>query len=237
MQWISFYVTVIFCSLLPVGGGADVFSREAEGQHSSDKFRVARNSLDIFSPVRDGERILFLQWFAGCTQHSEYIQIYFLFFASFIKCKYIFKSNCNSVLFLTIVIFNISFILDYKGHRLSDASNGKKGDISIFASVMTEIHDKMSSCWIIYTNIYSGTYLILFFCIQDLDFLPQHGSAQRKNPLGTPGARCYSPLSAVHTPPAIKEEEPVITSPTHTDAQNNLVGHWHLVLYVFKKQP
>ncbi|MCI4380195.1 hypothetical protein PGIGA_G00237070 [Pangasianodon gigas] len=107
------------------GGSADVFLREAEGQHSSDKFRVGRNSLDIFSPVRD----------------------------------------------------------DYKGHRFSDASSGKK----------------------------------------DLDFLPQHGSAQRKNPLGTPGARCYSPLSAVHTPPAIKEEEPVITSTTNTDTQNNMV--------------
>ncbi|XP_047658443.1 protein NEDD1 isoform X3 [Tachysurus fulvidraco] len=107
------------------GGSTDVFLREAEGQQSSEKFRVGRNSLDIFSPVRD----------------------------------------------------------DYKGHRLSDASSGKK----------------------------------------DLDFLPQHGSAQRKNPLGTPGTRCYSPLSAVHTPPAIKEEEPVITSPTHTDTQINMV--------------
>ncbi|XP_026991566.1 protein NEDD1 isoform X2 [Tachysurus fulvidraco] len=104
------------------GGSTDVFLREAEGQQSSEKFRVGRNSLDIFSPVRD----------------------------------------------------------DYKGHRLSDASS-------------------------------------------DLDFLPQHGSAQRKNPLGTPGTRCYSPLSAVHTPPAIKEEEPVITSPTHTDTQINMV--------------
>ncbi|KAF4091186.1 hypothetical protein AMELA_G00034120 [Ameiurus melas] len=109
------------------GGSADVFFRESQGQHSSDKVRVGRNSLDIFSPVRD----------------------------------------------------------DYKGHRLSDASSGKK----------------------------------------DLDFLPQHGSAQRKNPLGTPGARCYSPLSAVQTPPAIKEEEPVITSPTHTDTQNNMSTH------------
>ncbi|KAI5105378.1 protein NEDD1 [Silurus meridionalis] len=107
------------------GGSADVFFREPEGQHSSDKFRVGRNSLDIFSPVRD----------------------------------------------------------DYKGHRLSDASSVKK----------------------------------------DLDFLPQHGSAQRKNPLGTPGARCYSPLTAVHTPPAIKEEDTVITSPTHTDTQSNMV--------------
>ncbi|XP_053487101.1 protein NEDD1 isoform X1 [Ictalurus furcatus] len=106
------------------GGSADVFCRESQGQHSSDRVRVGRNSLDIFSPVRD----------------------------------------------------------DYKGHRLSDASSGKK----------------------------------------DLDFLPQHGSAQRKNPLGTPGARCYSPLSAVQTPPAIKEEEPVITSPTHMDPQNNM---------------
>ncbi|XP_047013188.2 protein NEDD1 isoform X1 [Ictalurus punctatus] len=106
------------------GGSADVFCRESQGQHSSDKVRVGRNSLDIFSPVRD----------------------------------------------------------DYKGHRLSDASSGKK----------------------------------------DLDFLPQHGSAQRKNPLGTPGARCYSPLSAVQTPPAIIEEEPVITSPTHMDTQNNM---------------
>lgn len=106
------------------GGSADVFCRESQGQHSSDKVRVGRNSLDIFSPVRD----------------------------------------------------------DYKGHRLSDVSSGKK----------------------------------------DLDFLPQHGSAQRKNPLGTPGARCYSPLSAVQTPPAIKEEEPVITSPTHMDTQNNM---------------
>ncbi|KAM9471122.1 protein NEDD1 isoform 1-T1 [Clarias gariepinus] len=106
------------------GGSADVFFREPEGQHSSEKFRVGRNSLDIFSPVRD----------------------------------------------------------DYKGHRVSDASSGKK----------------------------------------DLDFLPQQGSAHRKNPLGTPGTRCYSPLSAVHTPPPIKEEEPV-TSPTHTDTQNNTV--------------
>ncbi|XP_017330281.2 protein NEDD1 isoform X4 [Ictalurus punctatus] len=109
------------------GGSADVFCRESQGQHSSDKVRVGRNSLDIFSPVRD----------------------------------------------------------DYKGHRLSDASSGKK----------------------------------------DLDFLPQHGSAQRKNPLGTPGARCYSPLSAVQTPPAIIEEEPVITSPTHMDTQNNMSTH------------
>ncbi|XP_053487103.1 protein NEDD1 isoform X3 [Ictalurus furcatus] len=109
------------------GGSADVFCRESQGQHSSDRVRVGRNSLDIFSPVRD----------------------------------------------------------DYKGHRLSDASSGKK----------------------------------------DLDFLPQHGSAQRKNPLGTPGARCYSPLSAVQTPPAIKEEEPVITSPTHMDPQNNMSTH------------
>ncbi|TSK28085.1 Protein NEDD1 [Bagarius yarrelli] len=107
------------------GGNADVFLREAEGQHSTDKVRVCRNSLDIFSPVRD----------------------------------------------------------DYKGHRLSDASSGKK----------------------------------------DLDFFSQHGSAQRKNPLGTTGARCYSPLSAVQTPPPIKEEEPVITSPTHTNTQNNTV--------------
>ncbi|XP_026869707.2 protein NEDD1 isoform X2 [Electrophorus electricus] len=106
------------------GGSTDVFFREAEGQHSSDRYRVGRNSLDIFSPVRD----------------------------------------------------------DYKGQRLSDASVGKK----------------------------------------DLDFLPQyHGSAQRKNPLGTPGSRCYSPLSAVHTPPAIKEEEPVTTSPTHSDRQSS----------------
>ncbi|XP_062856095.1 protein NEDD1 [Trichomycterus rosablanca] len=107
------------------GSSADVFFREAEGQHSSDKFRMGRNSLDIFSPVRD----------------------------------------------------------DYKSHRLSDASSGKK----------------------------------------ELDFLPQHGSAQRKNPLGTPGTRCYSPLSAVHTPPAIKEEESIPASPAHTDMQNNMV--------------
>ncbi|XP_066505335.1 protein NEDD1 isoform X2 [Hoplias malabaricus] len=104
---------------------ADVFFREAEGQHSSDKYRVGRNSLDIFSPVRD----------------------------------------------------------DYRGHRLSEASGGKK----------------------------------------DLDFLPQYnGSNQRKNPLGTPGSRCYSPLSAVQTPPAIKEEEPV-TSPALPDTQNNIM--------------
>ncbi|KAL6480516.1 hypothetical protein MHYP_G00115490 [Metynnis hypsauchen] len=103
---------------------ADVFFREAEGQHSSDRYKVGRNSLDIFSPVRD----------------------------------------------------------DYKGHRFSDASSGKK----------------------------------------ELDFLPQyHGSAQRKNPLSTPGSRCYSPLSAVQTPPAIKEEEPV-TSSAHTDTHNNV---------------
>ncbi|XP_016403604.1 protein NEDD1-like, partial [Sinocyclocheilus rhinocerous] len=37
------------------GGSIDVFSREGEGQHSTDRFRVGRNSLDIFSPVRDGE--------------------------------------------------------------------------------------------------------------------------------------------------------------------------------------
>ncbi|XP_007238149.2 protein NEDD1 [Astyanax mexicanus] len=105
---------------------ADLFFREAEGQHGSDKFKVGRNSLDIFSPVRD----------------------------------------------------------DYKSYRMSDASSGKK----------------------------------------DLDFLPQyHGSAQRKNPLGTPGSRCYSPLSAVQTPPAIKEEEPVTTMPPHTDAQNSVM--------------
>lgn len=35
------------------GGSIDVFSREAEGQHSTDRFTVGRNSLDIFSPVRD----------------------------------------------------------------------------------------------------------------------------------------------------------------------------------------
>uniref|UniRef100_W5KQ65 NEDD1 gamma-tubulin ring complex targeting factor n=1 Tax=Astyanax mexicanus TaxID=7994 RepID=W5KQ65_ASTMX len=105
------------------GYSADLFFREAEGQHGSDKFKVGRNSLDIFSPVRD----------------------------------------------------------DYKSYRMSDASSGKK------------------------------------------DFLPQyHGSAQRKNPLGTPGSRCYSPLSAVQTPPAIKEEEPVTTMPPHTDAQNSM---------------
>ncbi|XP_076877627.1 protein NEDD1 [Brachyhypopomus gauderio] len=111
------------------GGSADVFFREAEGHHSSDKYKVARNSLDIFSPVRE----------------------------------------------------------DYKGQRLSDASSGKKG--------------------------------------LDLDFLPQyHGSGQRKNPLGTPAGRCYSPLSAVHTPPAIKEEEPVTTSPAHSDRQCSTVA-------------
>ncbi len=32
-----------------------MFSREGEGQHTTDHFRVGRNSLDIFSPVRDGE--------------------------------------------------------------------------------------------------------------------------------------------------------------------------------------
>uniref|UniRef100_A0AAR2KGC5 Anaphase-promoting complex subunit 4-like WD40 domain-containing protein n=1 Tax=Pygocentrus nattereri TaxID=42514 RepID=A0AAR2KGC5_PYGNA len=118
------YSSTIFRYVSPLGGAisADVFFRETEGQHSSDKYKVGRNSLDIFSPVRD----------------------------------------------------------DYKGHRFSDASSGKK------------------------------------------DFLPQyHGSAQRKNPLGTPGSRCYSPLSAVQTPPAIKEEEPV-TSSVHTDTQNNV---------------
>uniref|UniRef100_A0A8C2KAD8 Protein NEDD1-like n=1 Tax=Cyprinus carpio TaxID=7962 RepID=A0A8C2KAD8_CYPCA len=54
--------------LLFLGGSIDVFSREGEGQHTTDRFRVGRNSLDIFSPVRD----------------------------------------------------------DYKGHRLSDVSSGKK---------------------------------------------------------------------------------------------------------------
>lgn len=38
-----------------VGGSIDMFSREAEGQHCTDRFTVGRNSLDIFSPVRDGE--------------------------------------------------------------------------------------------------------------------------------------------------------------------------------------
>ncbi|KAA0701477.1 Protein NEDD1 [Triplophysa tibetana] len=35
------------------GGSIDVFSREGEGQQSTDRFRAGRNSLDIFSPVRD----------------------------------------------------------------------------------------------------------------------------------------------------------------------------------------
>jgi len=38
-----------------VGGSINMFSREAEGQHGTDRFTVGRNSLDIFSPVRDGE--------------------------------------------------------------------------------------------------------------------------------------------------------------------------------------
>lgn len=104
-----------------------MFFREAEGQHSSEKFRVGRNSLDIFSPVRDGERIL-LQSFAGCNHCLEYTNL----------------SNRISLLFLSIIYFNIYYILDYKGHRLSDASSGKKGEISLLASVMTEGHDKIT---------------------------------------------------------------------------------------------
>lgn len=64
-------------------------------------------------------------------------------------------------------------------------------------------------------------YFCIFFIVPDLDLPPFYGSAQRKNPLGTPGSRCYSPLSSVQTSPAIKEEEPVTTSPPHTDSQNN----------------
>ncbi|XP_030621717.1 protein NEDD1 [Chanos chanos] len=35
------------------GSGVDVFGRDGEVQHSAEKFRVGRNSLDIFSPLRD----------------------------------------------------------------------------------------------------------------------------------------------------------------------------------------
>lgn len=96
----------VYFLILPPGGNTDVFFREPEGQHSSDKFRVGRNSLDIFSPVRDGERILLHHW-------SGYLE------------------KIYSVQFLSTYLLYISLILDYKGHRLSDASSGKKGEICI----------------------------------------------------------------------------------------------------------
>lgn len=88
----GYWMDIFVGFFLPLGGSADVFCRESQGQHSSDKVRVGRNSLDIFSPVRDGERIFLPQWIAGSTQHSEYIQIFvILYFASFFKYKWIFE--------------------------------------------------------------------------------------------------------------------------------------------------
>ncbi|KAI4895547.1 hypothetical protein NFI96_022532, partial [Prochilodus magdalenae] len=164
------------------GGGSDMPSREAEGQHSLDKFSsVGRNSLnlDIFSPVADGFKS---HVFSSDTPTSRNggtssADVFFREAEGQLSSDK-FKVGRNSLDIFSPVRD------DYKAHRFSDASSGKK----------------------------------------ELDFLPQyHGSAQRKNPLGTPGSRCYSPLSAVQTPPAIKEEEPVTTSSAHTDTQNNVM--------------
>ncbi|TRY56154.1 hypothetical protein DNTS_015271 [Danionella cerebrum] len=51
------------------GSSNDVFSRETEGQHNSDLFRVGRNSLDIFSPVR--EDVDYLPLFPGGTSQRK----------------------------------------------------------------------------------------------------------------------------------------------------------------------
>lgn len=61
------YYFINWCSKLLVclgsGGGSEILSREAEGQQNLDKFSsVGRNSLslDIFSPVTDGNSFVFL---------------------------------------------------------------------------------------------------------------------------------------------------------------------------------
>ncbi|XP_072519324.1 protein NEDD1 [Salminus brasiliensis] len=175
------------CGLLasdnqPDNPGSDVSSREAEGQHSLDKFSsVGRNSLslDVFSPVTDGLKTHVFSGDTPTSRNGGSSSADLLFREA--EGQYgsdKFKVGRNSLDIFSPVRD------DYKNYRLSDASSGKK----------------------------------------ELDFLPQyHGSAQRKNPLGTPGSRCYSPLSVVQTPPAIKEEEPVITLPVHTDTHNNVM--------------
>ncbi len=59
--------------LLFLGGSIDVFSREGEGQHTTDHFRVGRNSLDIFSPVRDGEETFPSALSQLCPLHVLYV--------------------------------------------------------------------------------------------------------------------------------------------------------------------
>ncbi|KAI5617562.1 protein NEDD1 isoform X1, partial [Silurus asotus] len=172
------------------GGGPEVPSREAEGQQSLDKFNsVGRNSLslDIFSPVTDGFKTHGL---IGDTPTSR-------------------NGGSADV-----------FFREPEGQHSSDKFRVGRNSLDIFSPVRDVI------------------YLFdIVFCIKDLDFLPQHGSAQRKNPLGTPGARCYSPLTAVHTPPAIKEEDTVITSPTHTDTQSNMVSYCHFTITHMQSVP
>ena len=75
---------------MSVGIGLDGFSREADGQHSTDALfsmdkvaRVGRASLDIFSPIREGEefpialRIVFV--FFVRSLHKITIVVLYLF--------------------------------------------------------------------------------------------------------------------------------------------------------------
>lgn len=58
-------VTSVSTVLCPAGGaGADVMSREAEGQQGTEQLpvvekfsSVGRNSLDVFSPAREGQML------------------------------------------------------------------------------------------------------------------------------------------------------------------------------------
>ncbi|XP_056138008.1 protein NEDD1 isoform X2 [Lampris incognitus] len=55
------------------------------------------------------------------------------------------------------------------------------------------------------------TSLDVFSPVRDDSSYPV-GPPNRKTPLGTPGTRCYSPLSVFQTTPPIKEEEPVASA-------------------------
>lgn len=60
--------TFVACT---IGTSLDMFSREGEGQNSTEKFsKVGRNSLDIFSPVREGE-IPFVLWHSKFTLNLQ----------------------------------------------------------------------------------------------------------------------------------------------------------------------
>lgn len=222
--------------LYPTGGaGAELMPREAEGQQATDQLPVVEkfssvrpNSLDIFSPTREGQMITSRHQKKSYTS-GNFVTFLFCFLqilepsAQLEMCQLeehrvkqevpevVWDSSAGCV--LTLMACFHSYQFGSAVQRRRGSASHWSGQSGYFLSSQRRLDFTSVTCyWCACGSslVASDLFIEINVCVSDCH---SGASSHRKTPLGTPlvasAGRCFSPMSIFQTPPPIKEEEPV----------------------------